>query len=242
MRCAFRGNLGWAGMPIVVKTDARSVASALVGDARKLPGVVASAVNRLASGVIWAEQEEMRRSFDRPTPYVLGGFRIAQRASASRLSAIVATKDGSPIPRVLAPHVPGFGGVRGYKGLEAMLGSAGLLASNEYLVPSRSAPRDAYGNVPRSVLNRMARDLGISAKGLSKSQRFVWGQVGKVRGIWLVKGGIRRAHATEWTLMMRVVRGVHYRPRFDYEGAADRYVADHVDVAAAIDKAFASPG
>ena len=63
-----------------------------------------------------------------------------------------------PAWRYLGPQVAG--GTRLTKSGELQLIEAGIMRSNEVIVPGQGIKRDAYGNVPGSIMNRILSDLG----------------------------------------------------------------------------------
>lgn len=250
---------------ITVATNAREVAERLAQHARHIPYALKLGINELAKDIIKREQEEMRRVFDRPKPFVLRGLRVSKWATKVDPTALIDFKNvyvakggANIIENAMTPHIPGFPGVRAYKGAERWLQRVGYMRAGEYLVPSRTAPLDAYGNVRGPLIQKMLADIGVyrnvaGAPGTTRRARarFVWGavfgqdQAGSaraVRGIWLVEGGAARVRTNRWHLMMLVVRGVSYEKRFDFYGVAERHVAAELDrfIGAALEQALAT--
>jgi hypothetical protein len=103
-----------------------------------------------------AVQTAMQSVFDRPTPFVLSGVKVGQvEDQGNALEIRVRIDDygrgkGPSQEQVLRAEV--YGGVRGLKGAERRLQSAGLMLPGQYMVPSKELLSqgnlvDAYGNV-----------------------------------------------------------------------------------------------
>lgn len=123
--------------------------------AQRLPYAMMRALNNTAFAIRDAERQELTRSFDRPTPWLLKTIYVT-KARAQRLTAAVGPTDWfsrggygnamtTPWERVLAPHV--YGGQRGFKAVERRLQAAGLLPRGWYVVPGQGAMLDGYGNM-----------------------------------------------------------------------------------------------
>lgn len=249
---------------VSISTDAREVAARLAQHARQIPYALKLGINELAKDVVKREQEEMRQVFDRPTPFVVKGLRVSKWATKTDPTALIDFKDvyvrkggANVIENTLTPHIPGFPGERAYKGAERWLRRLRYLGEGEYLVPSRTAPRDAYGNVRGPLIQKMLADIGAyrnvaGMPGTTKQAkaRFVWGAIyghdkagsaRAVRGIWLVEGGASKMRTNRWHLMMLVVKGVSYKKRYDFGGVAERHVSANLDkfIGQALAKAIA---
>lgn len=111
------------------------------------------ALNWTAADAQVEVQNEMRKVFDRPTPYTIRGVGV-WRAKAGDLVARVGLKDGAgkgtPASRFLAPQV--YGGERGMKRFEKALERIGALPSGWRVVPAQGAQMDAYGNMSRGQI------------------------------------------------------------------------------------------
>lgn len=140
---------------------------------RHVPFAAIYAATLTAKEVKVQEISTMRRVFDRPTPYILNSLSMVP-ASKSRPFATVETDlrdpgKGTPAKRVLLPHIKG--GSRHQKRSEQRLQA---LLGTSYLVPSRSLPTDAYGNVPGSTYMKILSRLGTSTdpyQNASQSRR-----------------------------------------------------------------------
>jgi hypothetical protein len=91
---------------------------------------------------------EMRRVFDRPTPWALGGV-THDRASQGKLEAVVRIrgKTGAAIPAESFLRAQILGGQRRFKRFEVALFKAGVLPAGYYAVPASGARLDAFGNM-----------------------------------------------------------------------------------------------
>lgn len=101
-------------------------------------------------------QGEMRRVFDRPTPYVLNSLHV-ERATKDRLEVTIEPRyfggKGVDPQNVLRPEV--FGGARKAKRFEVALRRIGLLGPAQYAVPAIGCELDGYGNVKGSFIVRL---------------------------------------------------------------------------------------
>jgi hypothetical protein len=174
-------------------------------------------------------------TFDRPTRLIVTGLRIVKSRATQEVA--VGWKDDmgrgtiehngrlleGAAALALVPHIQG--GARSPKGMERRLRESGLIGRDEWLVPSRTSPvLDQNGNVKGSEASKMLADIGSyvragdpnkTGSGRRKSKRgvqYVWGKVGKTRGIYKVGRG------SGWRLVMLVVRRPMYRKTFDFYG------------------------
>lgn len=127
------------------------------------PFVMAYALNKTAKEVKEAEIAEMKRVFDRPTPYALNALYLAP-ASKTDLNAVVGYKafagKGTPAEKFLNPQVEGGG--RNAKSHEKALRAAGILRPTEFCVPGPGADLDAFGNMKRAQLVRLLSQVRAS--------------------------------------------------------------------------------
>lgn len=184
----------------------------------EIPTAARNAVNDTARDVIRAEEQEIRRVFDRPTPLIQRAFFLKTKAvKQERPFAVVALKDapriGEAIARAIEPHVPGLPAQRKMKPFESAL-------SRSFWVPSRTAPLDRYGNVGKATISRMIREVETYGETVSPSDKFAYLVVEGVEGIWDIRKFRSRQHGA--LVMVRVRRTPTYRKRFDYVGAAQR--------------------
>ena len=102
--------------------------------------------------------QAVRRSFDRPTPYTVNST-FVKPATPNNLVAEVGFKDRGVVPteHYLAPET--VGGNRALKRFEFQLRRYGVLGAQEYVVPAKGFPLDAYGNISRGVYSAILADL-----------------------------------------------------------------------------------
>ena len=192
------------------------------------------ALNIVSRQALTDQKREMNRVFDRPTRFILNAVRVSQFARRDRLETKTGFKDTfasirfDPIADTLQPHIDG--GLRRPKRSEIRLRRFGILKQNEFLVPSRTAPLDRFGNIRRGVMQKILSDLGSfsdrgfdgNRKGNAKRQ-YVFGRVGQTKGIFRVAGGISRASVNRWSLVFLIVsRTPRYRARYDFFSVAEK--------------------
>ena len=160
---------------------------------------LAKAIYETAKDIKQAEIDEMKEVFDRPTPYTLNSLQI--RTSKSELTGEVGFKDfagkGTPAGKYLQPEV--FGGGRGLKRSEKILGS--------YWVPGPGLKLDRYGNVSGGTITRILSQLRLfSEVGYTMNRR------GSGRGrnpsrIFLIrKGSSSHLHPGVWEAKGRSIK------------------------------------
>lgn len=129
---------------------------------RRMNATIATALTRSAAKARDAARIELDRSIDRPTDYTRRGL-FLKPAKADKLEARVWFGDefkGLVIPqaRYLYPQVEGGG--RALKRFEKALQASGAMPAGTYAIPSRFAPLDAFGNVPRGTIMQIVSQLG----------------------------------------------------------------------------------
>ena len=169
---------------------------------RQLPWMVAKAMTESSKKAQAAVKAQARQKIDRPTPFTLNST-FVKFASPRRLESSVGFKDfaskGTPAAKYLQPIVKGQ--PRNAKRSEMALRRAGVLRSNEFIVPTGVYPLrlNQYGNLSggtyTQVLSRL-RALGeqgysgnVSQSGRSQRKRsardyFVGQPGGLPRGIY----------------------------------------------------------
>ena len=131
-----------------VKVDDKSVMAMLRGYERHLPFAMAKGLTKLGQLVKEEEIQEMKRVFDRPTPFTLNSLKLTP-AKKDRLSATVWFKDPPRLgmgQHYLEPQV--YGGSRELKRLEKLL-------KMKHLMPGAGAKLDAYGNITRGQITQV---------------------------------------------------------------------------------------
>ena len=175
--------------------------------------------------------------FDRPTPWTLNAPWV-EKARPAHLAAMVTLQGKNWRHRAsafeyLGPHMDA--GPRSPKRMEKLLADRGLLGANEYLVPSKFQPLDQYGNVPRSVVQKILANLQAH---FDPHQHTPWGGArgGKKKGeYYFTRRGVRGARLTAiWRRLSDnnavpafiVVTGApRYRKRLPFEKIVQAAVA-----------------
>lgn len=181
----------------------------------EVPGVIRNTINDTMRDVVNALRVETRKAFPTVTPYIERSARIKERATKGRLLGVVHMASGA---YALSPHTPGFAQDRAIKRIEMAARANGLMGAGEWLVPSRTASLDRYGNFSKRTLDQMERDI---ASGGGKGA-YIWGEVkgrkGSVRGVWNYSRFRRKVgRALE---LLAVSDEPSYRKRFDFYGVA----------------------
>jgi hypothetical protein len=208
----------------------------------QLPFATMQALNDAMFAVRDAWKQAVPQVFEQPTPFTLNSV-LFKKATKSNLVAEVFLRDeagdGTPPARYLATQARA--GAREEKPIEFLLRRAGLLDGNEFLVPAKGFPLDAFGNVPGGVVNALLSDLQASRDPLNRSTpesraRRSRKKDASKRGVYFMggggKGGTRGSHlpkaifqrtsfgsGSAIRMVYIVVRNApRYRKRFD--GAA----------------------
>lgn len=230
-------------MRITVRTDFERVAARIATETKsRLPVAAAKALTFTAERVREAEYGEMRRIFDRPTPFTLRALRL-RSATPAKLEAAVWVKDeagkGTPAINFIGPHI--FGGARKWKRMERALQSAGLMPQGAFAVPGAGAKLDRFGNVSGPQVVQIMGQLRLQRGGgfesrlsadRKKAARTIARQGGRYfvaapgggklpRGIWQ-----KRSDGSILPIFIFVQRA-RYKARFDFFGIAERTARAH---------------
>ena len=198
--------------------------------ARVMPYAAAAALTRvakaLASEVV---PGEMKKAFDRPTPWALKSLAI-EPATKDNLNAAVFVKNvagGRSVAqeRFLLPGVEGGG--RSEKRFERALRYAGILEAGERVYPGRQIELDQYGGIPtaliRSVVAWAKSGGGRRTKRTKNSPAsnprgyYLFGKPGGVRGVAQRSGGIAMP------VLISTRTQPRYRQRLDFVGVSERF-------------------
>lgn len=230
-------------MRIDIRADVKAAMRALDSVQKKqIPFAASKAINEVMKTSAPAVQAEMKRVFDRPTPWTLNSYRVLKWANKHNLTGVVGFKDvgyaGGPGGKAssaagsyLQPHMEG--GARGAKGLESLLRRRGLLSAGEFVVPSSYVPRDRYGNVSRGTIQKILANLGAltdaysntpkgGARGGKKKSEYFFTRRG-IRGARLTAIWQRRA-SSAMPVFIVVSGAPTYRRVFDHVKVVQREV------------------
>lgn len=177
--------------------------------AKQVPFATALALTRTAYHAKAAVEAEVRRVFDRPTPFVQKGlFVIRAERKDPNPQAELKYKDVydrgpafgiNPVADTLSPQV--YGGERRLKAFEYRMRKTGLLAPGYYVTPGPGAKLDGYGNWSRGHIvqvlsylqqftesgfaaNATAEKIDKLRRGTKKRAGFTWFSVGVDGRIW----------------------------------------------------------
>jgi hypothetical protein len=136
---------------IKVTVDSRAVKAALIAYPKIASRSLEIAIDKTAMAIKNAEVAEMKRVFDKPTPYTLNSLKVTRTKGHNMKASVWFKEPDRMADHYLLPEVEG--GERKFKGFERALG-------NNKFVPGKGASRDRYGNVPNSMLRQMLGVLG----------------------------------------------------------------------------------
>lgn len=132
-----------------------------------------AAVSAMNKSMEWSQtsvRREMRRVFDKPTPWVLNSLRI-KHANVSNMTAELAFKDinsATSARTMVFPHVEG--GHRHFKTMESRLLRMGAIQPGYNAVPGGGADLDANGNMSRGQISQLLNVLGAyTESGFNKA-------------------------------------------------------------------------
>lgn len=140
-------------MQISIKSNIESVIKNLDVIAKKqIPFAISLALNRTGQKVKDALIQDMKKSFDRPTPFTLNA--LQQTVSTKKnLTTKIWTKRSvrfSQKQHYLEPNI--FGVNREHKAFERALHRIGILPVGMKAVPGSAAKLDSYGNMNRGQI------------------------------------------------------------------------------------------
>lgn len=143
-------------------TGLREVQERLGRLGKQVPFAASRAINEVAKRVQQATVEEMRKKFDRPTPYALKAISITKRdfvKPKQNLTAIIGLRTDAPGKGTAWDKALGHefnGGARHWRRFESALHRIGVLPSGMAAVPpsnsSWAVTLNSYGNVPSSLI------------------------------------------------------------------------------------------
>jgi hypothetical protein len=212
---------------------------------KQLPFALALALTRTAQVGQHEIKSEMRRVFNRPTPYTLRSVYL-KPATKRKLESDVWLKDdaykGLPATKYLGPQV--FGGERNHKRFEQLMRAKGYLPPGLFVVPAEGAKLDAYGNLSRGQLQRILAQLQASFDPLQRETptsrkrqsrrktrggRYVLGGVGRAKhlkpGVW---ERITTGFGSAIRPVLLFVRRPRYQQRLEFFGVLERVGRDQL--------------
>jgi len=214
----------------------------LDGYRSQIPFATSLAINRTADLVRKAIVAEMKKVFDKPTPFTLNSLYVSP-STKNKLEAVVWLKDeyavgnqGTPATKYLGPEI--FGGVRNAKAHERRLRDKGLLGSSLFAVPAQGAEGllNRYGNINGGLIKQMMsslqinRDIGYQSNETAKSRKRK-----PKRARYFVLGGetplgiASRPTGGELQPVLWFVKAPNYKPRLDFFGIGKRVIDEHLE-------------
>ena len=170
------------------------------------PFIRSRAANTCADEIVKEIYKEMKRVFNNPTPYTLNSLQSIHGDKAKPDAFINFKRMGNKTNHYLQAEV--FGGTRDRKKSESALKSAGLMGSNQYYVPTKYAPLNAYGNLPSNFIVSV---INQSDRGKSSKYFILPKQKGKLRA------GVYEYASTDKAIIRRIINfvpNVNYRKLF----------------------------
>ena len=96
--------------------------------------------------------------FDRPTPFIMRGFKYTKATRESLVATVYADEYTGPDPQsTLMAQV--FGGARKPKRYELALRAKGILPQDQFIAPGRDAKLDSYGNISFGTVVKVLSEL-----------------------------------------------------------------------------------
>lgn len=224
-----------AGASIQFIPDISSIQKELpVWAAVRVPSITRNALNDTVEEARFAEVDKIRGVFDRPTPFTQRAP-LYRKATKDYLVAEVYIRDdpngsGRAPTKYLLPQVAGGG--RQHKAFELALIRAGIMRADEFAIPAIGQQRDAYGNLPGSLIVRILSQLkamsevGYLANRTARSAKrnarrvtmryFVPSGSRQERGIGRLPRGVYERRGTTIRGVLMFVARPAYRKRYDF--------------------------
>ena len=202
-----------------------------------LRSILEKALNETVADVKRAEVEEMKRIFDRPTPFVLNSLYI-WRANRTNLEASLNVKDRAV--KILAPHI--YGGGREQKRSEKWLRAP-------YWIPGQGARFNKYGNISPGQVTQILSATGVHpdpyarTTARSRKRNKAMPNYFVARHMPHLQPGIyQRMSGGKIKPVLIFVQNVNYPVRFNFFEVAEKTVAKvwNRNFSAAFDAAFRS--
>ncbi len=201
---------------------------------QRIPSITRNALNDTVEEARFAEVDKIRGVFDRPTPLTQRSPRFRKATRDYLTAEVYITDDGAgnaPV-KYLSPQVEGGG--RRAKRFEMALRRIGVMRPGEYALPAAGYQRDAYGNLPGSLLVRILSQLralnevGFKANETTRARKrkrstaryFVPDGARQERGIGRLPRGVYERQGNRIRAVLVFVAAPSYRKRYDFGQAA----------------------
>jgi len=174
-----------------------------------------------------ALKTEIIQAFDNPTPFVQNAFRLdyatKQKAVASiRLKDRGSAEDVKRLTSLFMTQIRG--GTRADKKSELGAKKYNAMPSYKNLVPVRTARRNRYGNITKSMMTKIFASVAANRIGRgTKTDRWFYDTLNGVSGVWERKG--KRVN-----LVMVEASQARYKQKFDFYGLIDQSVNANFDM------------
>lgn len=206
----------------------------------EVPFAAARAATDVAFMARDAVKQEMKKVFEAPTRWTLGGMVVDKANHKTGKPAVVRfeefSKGGTPAGYYLQPQMKG--GPRPPTPFEQRLILSGVLRPGEFLVPGRFAERDASGNLNLGQIQKIMSDLGANEyarkgpnwrnRGVRRDEHYelIRGGAGGFygRSVASVPPGIYLRAGRTLLLIFRIVRQPTYRQILFFEMTVKRTV------------------
>lgn len=176
----------------------------------------AVALTRTAKQLVPIMENEVRRSFDSPTNFVVRGFGSTSATKARLFSTVFIKRRQAEI---LRPHI--VGGGRSQKPFERKM--QGDTGADGFWTPGAGVRLNAAGNLTKAQIAKIVAGL----KGAGKyADVFVGKPIGRPHapfGIWGRPKIKRRGDSGKLVPLLIKVERTNYRRTFDFEGVAKRH-------------------
>ena len=190
-----------------------------------------AAINRTLKRIREAEQQEIKKVFDRPTPQTVRGM-FVERATQAKQYGAVRLKDGfgkgTPPSEYLLPHI--VGGERGLKRIENRLRNwhgGNMMRADEYVVPAKGLRLNRYGNVSQGTIAKILSHLrAFRESGFTANRRIDQASSYFIPkpGSNLPRGVYQRVGGRKIVPVLMFVKKPMYKKRFNFYHIAQRVV------------------
>lgn len=183
---------------------------------KHVPFAMSKALNETAFMARSAVMMSMRSFFDRPMPYTVNSLYVkksTKRDLQAQLFWKAWASKGASAEKYLEHNIRG--GSRKPKRSELLLRQAGLIGSDQWLVPANSAPLNAYGNIKHSYVIKMISALQASFDGQQNSTKAAKRNKFFVAGPSMgrkMAGGNLRMHSGKVIMMRRGSGAGDFKP------------------------------
>jgi hypothetical protein len=191
---------------------------------REAKYALSSVLNKAAFAVMKAEREEIKTTFDRPTPFVSRGV-VYQKSNKTTLQSRVYMKEITQF--TLQANI--LGEQRQLKPIEERMKSAGIMQNDLFLVPAKDAPRDRFGNLAKTKMEEIIYSIPALARSGSFSKYFVSKKSGRTAhlfpGIWEKVGA---AGFLIYPILL-FVNKASYQARYKFHETAEDVVNQNIN-------------